>query len=200
MKRVLLFLSEGFEEAEASGFIDVCGWSRVVQDVEPVELVTVGLRPEIRAAHSLVVKSQRLLQDVDPATFDAIAVPGGFHARGFAEDAYQPQVLEAIRTIHGKGGVVAAVCVGALPLARAGVLRGRQATTYPVYPAATSRDNRAVLGEMGAKVVDVPIVVDERIITSTGPATAFDVALTMLEMLVGKTDADKVRQAMQFQA
>ncbi|KAF0133280.1 MAG: 4-methyl-5(b-hydroxyethyl)-thiazole monophosphate biosynthesi [Candidatus Saganbacteria bacterium] len=94
MKKVLLlFLSQGFEEAEASAFIDVCGWSRIVKDVQPVELLTVGLHNEIKAAHNLIVKPQKLLKEINPSNFDAFALPGGFHARGF-EEAYKDEVLE----------------------------------------------------------------------------------------------------------
>ena len=47
IKKVLLFLAQGFEEYEASVFTDVIGWSRVCGK-EPVDLITTGLRSEIR--------------------------------------------------------------------------------------------------------------------------------------------------------
>lgn len=44
-KKVLLFLSQGFEEHEAGAFTNVTGCSRVY-GIEPVSLVTTGLRNE----------------------------------------------------------------------------------------------------------------------------------------------------------
>lgn len=198
MKKVLLFLSQGFEEVEASAFIDVCGWSRVVKDVQPVELITVGLHNEIKAAHNLIIKPQKLLSEIVSSDFDAFALPGGFHARGF-EEAYRDEVLETIRKIHGKGGVIAAICTGALPIAKSGILKAKPATTYPLCPEVTDRDNREILKSYGAVVVaNQDVVVHDRIITSSGPSTCFKVAFKLFELLIGPEDTEKVRKVMQF--
>jgi len=61
MKKVLLFLSQGFKEMEAAAFIDVFGWTHTTEGVTPVETVVVGLQSEIKAAHSLTVRPQNLL-------------------------------------------------------------------------------------------------------------------------------------------
>ena len=193
MKKVLLFLSQGFEEVEAAAFIDVLGWTRSTAGVTPVETVVAGLRSEIRAAHSLVVCPQNLLPELDLSRFAALALPGGYHDRGFTE-AYEPLVLEAVRTIHAGGGVIATICVAARPVAAAGLLAGKKATTYPLDGGKHLR----YLAEHGAAVVDEEVVVSDRIITSTGPATGFAVAFQLLEMLNGPEEVEKVRRAMRF--
>lgn len=193
MKKVLLFLSQGFEELEAAAFIDVLGWTRSVDGVNPVDVVVAGLHEEIKAAHSLIIKPQYLLDEVNLDEFSALAIPGGYHDRGFTE-AYQPEVLEAIRTIYSNGGITATVCVAAKPVAKAGLLAGKEATTYPLDDGIHVR----YLGEYGADVVDRDVIVCDRIITSTGPATALDVAFKLLEMLNGEDDVEKVRRAMMF--
>lgn len=198
MKKVLLFLSQGFEEVEASAFIDICGWTKIVKNVQPIELTTAGLHNEIKATHNLIVKPQKLLNEIAPAEFDAFALPGGFHARGF-EEAYNDEVLDVIRKIYEKGGIIAGICTGALPIAKSGILKGKQATTYPLYPEVTDRDNRSILKSYGAVVVtNQDIVVHDRIITSSGPSTCFKVAFKMLELLIGLEDTEKVKRAMQF--
>jgi protein deglycase len=53
MKRVLLFLAEGHEAYEASVFTDVIGSSREA-GIEPVDLVTTGLRPEFKCYWNLM--------------------------------------------------------------------------------------------------------------------------------------------------
>ncbi len=193
MKRVLLFLAMGFEEVEAAAFTDVLGWTWSVDDVNPVEVVVTGLHEEIRAAHSLVVKPQYLLDELDLSRFSALALPGGYHDRGFTE-AYSQEVLEAIRTVYGNGGIIATVCVAARPVAAAGLLRGKRATTYPLDDGKHVR----FLAEHGAEVVERDVVVSDRIITSTGPATAFSVAFRLLEMFNGREDVVKVKKAMMF--
>ncbi|WP_258231970.1 hypothetical protein [Klebsiella pneumoniae] len=46
MKKVILFLCQGLEEYEASAFTDAIGWT-TTYGMEPVELVTVGLRKKV---------------------------------------------------------------------------------------------------------------------------------------------------------
>jgi len=188
-----LFLSQGFEEVEAAAFIDVLGWSRSTEGVTPVDTVVAGLRSDIRAAHSLSVRPQNLLPDVDLSQFAALALPGGYHDRGFTE-AYQPIVLDAIRTVHAAGGIIATICVAARPVATAGLLVGKEATTYPLDEGKHLR----YLAEHGAVVRDREVVVSDRIITSTGPATGFVVAFQLLKMLNGPEDVERVRRAMRF--
>ncbi|NOZ26651.1 MAG: DJ-1/PfpI family protein [Chloroflexi bacterium] len=194
MKQVLLFLSQGFEEAEAAAFIDVLGWTRSTEGVTPVDTVVAGLRSEVRAAHSLVVRPQHLLSELDLSRFAALAFPGGYHDRGFTE-AYEPVVLDAIRTIHAAGGIIATICVAARPVAAAGLLAGKEATTYPLDGGKHLR----YLAEHGARVRDQEVVVSDRIITSTGPATGFTVAFRLLEMLNGSEDVKRIQHAMRFQ-
>jgi protein deglycase len=47
LKKVLLFLSQGFEAYEASVFTDAFGWSREA-GFKPFDLITIGLRPTIQ--------------------------------------------------------------------------------------------------------------------------------------------------------
>ena len=191
MKKVLLFLAQGFEELEAAAFIDVIGWTHATPGAEPVELVTSGLSREVRAAHSLVVRPQHLLRELNLKEFAAFALPGGFHDRGFVE-AYSEEVLEAMRTVYDNGGILASVCVGAKPVAKAGLLRGRKATTYPFDNGRHVR----YLREHGVGVVDAELAVSGRIITGAGPGAALKVALTLLEMLTSREDAERVKEAM----
>ena len=163
--------------------------------MDPVELVVAGLHHEVKAAHSLVVKPQCLLGDLNLEEFAALALPGGFHDRGFTE-AYSPEVLQVIRTIYDNGGAIASVCVGAKPLAKAGVLKGKKATTYPFDGGVHIR----YLEEHGVEIVDADVVVSERIITSSDPATAIQVAFKLLEILSGKEDSERVKEVMGFGA
>lgn len=193
MNRLLLFLAEGFEEIEAAAFIDVFGWSRVVEGVTPVETVVAGLREEIHATHSLVVKPQNQLEEVDLSTIDAVAVPGGFHDRGFTE-AYDPKFLNALKTVHANGGYIASICVGARPVAEAGLLENRNAVTYPL----DSNKHIEFLRGKGAVICKDEIVVHDRIITSTGPGTALGVALKLFELMNGQEEVKLLKRDMRI--
>lgn len=135
-----------------------------------------------------------LLEDVDPDAFDAVAIPGGFESQGFFEDAYSSSVLQTLRDFDRNRKPVASICVGVLPLAIRGILSGKRATTYHLM----GGKRRKQLSELGANVVDAAIVTDENKITSTSPATAIDVALTLVEKLTTKENAERIRHLMGF--
>jgi 4-methyl-5(b-hydroxyethyl)-thiazole monophosphate biosynthesis len=192
-KKVLLFLAQGFEEYEASAFTDVIGWSRVY-GIEPVSLITTGLRNEIKGTWNLTVKPEIEFRKVNVNDYDALAIPGGFEKAGFYEDAYDERLLNLIRDFDRHGKIIAAVCVAALPVAKSGILKGRNATTYDLLDG----KRRKQLAEFGAIVNDERIVIDKNIITSTGPSTAVDVAFTLLEMLTAKENVNAVKKYMRF--
>ncbi|HIF9326578.1 TPA: DJ-1/PfpI family protein [Photobacterium damselae] len=124
MKKVILFLCQGLEEYEASVFTDAFGWT-TTYGLEPIELVTVGLRPKVKCAWNFTIEPEYQLSEIDINDFDALAIPGGMSRSGFYEDAYDERLLSLIRDFDSKGKIIASVCVGALPIAKSGVLNGR---------------------------------------------------------------------------
>jgi len=187
---VLLFLAQGTEELEAAAFTDVIGWTRTY-GLTPVGLTTVALHSQVRYAWNFTIVPERLLDNIDPAEFDAIAIPGGLGAKGFYEDVYDERLLALLRDFDTASKPIAAVCVGALPIAKSGVLRGRRATTYFL-----SDKRRAEMAELGAIVEDGPLVIDGNVITSTSPATALDVAFCLLGMLTDSANVARVKEGM----
>lgn len=93
-----------------------------------------------------------------------------------------------------QGKLIASICVAALPLGKAGVLQNRKATTWDL----NKGNRRKELANFGANVLDEKIVIDRNIITSTGPATALDVAFNLLEMLTDSKNVDEIKRNMRF--
>jgi protein deglycase len=195
MKRVLLLLCKGVEAYESSAFFDVLGWSGAFGD-EAVEVVTAGLAREVRGTFGIRFLPDRLLSEVNAGDFDALAVPGGFEAFGYYDDAYSEPVAELIRRFDEAKKPVASICVGALPLAKSGILEGRRATTYRLRDGLRLRQ----LAGFGATVADEPVVIDRNVITSTSPATAMTVAFELLAAVTSAENADRIRRMMGFDA
>jgi len=193
MKRVMLLLADGFEAFEAAAFTDVLGFAGAFGD-EEFEVVTVGIHPMLNCTFGFRVIPALQLRDVRDDDFDAVAVPGGFENAGFYNDAYSDDFLEVFLRFAAAGKPIAAVCTGALPVARSGVLKGRRATTYHLLDGKRRRQ----LAEMGAEVVDESVVRDGAFVTSTSPATAGEVAFTLLEMLTSPDNARATRHVMGF--
>ena len=191
MKRVLLLLADGFETFEASVFIDVIGWNLAEGD-GTTQLWTCGLRKEINSSFNQRFIVDFVVDEIDIAQFDALAIPGGFEVYGFYNDAYDERFLQLIRSFNVSNKLIASICVGALPLGKSGVLKNKKATTY------NSAVRREALKEFGALVLDQPIVETNGVITSWNPSTAIDVALLLLEHLTTKSNAEYVRKLMGF--
>jgi 4-methyl-5(b-hydroxyethyl)-thiazole monophosphate biosynthesis len=193
MKRVLILLSNGFEIYEAAAFVDVLGWAGSFGS-ERIETVTAGTRHRLTSTFGLQIVPDASTSAVEAASFDALALPGGFEAAGFYEDAYSEGFLDIIRQFDALKKPIAAVCVAALPLAKSGVIRGRRATTYRLLGGKRVKE----LAAMGVEVIDSQIVRDGHIITSTAPATAVDVAFALLAELTSGENARHIRRMMGF--
>lgn len=191
MKKVLLLLADGFETFEASVFIDVIGWNLVEGD-KSTELFTCGLKKEIISSFNQKFIVDFLIDEIDINSFDALAIPGGFEQYGFYIDAYDDKFLNLIRTFKSKNKIIASICVGALPVGKSNILKGKNGTVY------NSPVRREALKGFGVNVLNQPIVIDDNVITSWNPSTAIDVALILLENLTNKNNADKIRQLMGF--
>jgi 4-methyl-5(b-hydroxyethyl)-thiazole monophosphate biosynthesis len=186
-------LAQGFEEYEASVFTDVLGWSRIIGDL-PVNVTTAGRRTQIRCTWNFTVTPEAQLAEISVEDYDALAIPGGFQKAGFYEDAYHEDFLKTIRRFHESGKIIASICVGALPLGKSGILKNKKATTYHLMDG----KRRKQLEGFGACVQDQAVVVDGNIVTSTSPATALDVAFTLLRMLTSPDNEKNVKTAMGF--
>ena len=156
--------------------VDVCGFTKVVHSA--------FWRNEL--------KVDRLIEEISADEYDVIAIPGGDYLYDFFEDAYDERFLQLICEFDKQRKIIASVCVAALPIGKAGVLEGRNATTYYLNNSYRQKE----LAEFGVNVMNEPIVVDKNIITSYSPQTANDVAFIMLERLLGTEKTDRVRKGM----
>ena len=193
MKRVLLLLAKGVEAYEAAAFTDVIAWADAYGD-ESIEIISTALHPQIPCVTGFHVIPDVQIKDLEIDAYDALAIPGGFEPPGFYEDAYSEEFLDVIREFNRTAKPIASICVGALPVAKSGILKGKQATTYKML----GGKRRKQLAEMDVAVADTAIVCEDNVITSTSPATAVDVALMLLEILTSKENAQNIRQLMGF--
>jgi 4-methyl-5(b-hydroxyethyl)-thiazole monophosphate biosynthesis len=179
MARALVFLAPGFEEIEALTIVDLLRRGGV-------EVITAGLEPEaVEGAHGVKVIPDRKLEEVRVEDFDAVICPGGYP--GYENLRKNRRVLELVRKAEEGGKLVAAICGAPSVLAEAGVLKGRRATIYPGM--------EGELRKGGGRPSKGLVVVDGKMVTSRGPATAFAFALELLKLLAGKKKAEEVRKA-----
>ena len=184
-------LANGFEVLEASAFIDVLGWNLEEGD-NSTKLYSCGLRKQVNSAFDQQFTVDYIVNEVDVNYFDALVVPGGFKNYNYYEDAYSEEFLNIIRGFYSQNKTIASVCVGALPIAKSGILKNKNATTYNQAEYRQSLKNNAVV------VSNEEIVIDDNLITSNGPSTATKVAFILLERLTSIENTLQVRKLMGF--
>ena len=89
------------------------------------------------------------------------------------------------RRLWIKGKLVSAICAAPSVLGEAGLLKGKQATSYPGF------EEKLI----GAEVLKDAVVVDGNIITSRGMGTAIPFALAIVEYLVDEETAEELGKA-----
>ncbi|MCL2774696.1 MAG: DJ-1/PfpI family protein [Oscillospiraceae bacterium] len=191
--KTLILLAKGFETMEFSPFIDIMGWAQNDYGYD-THVVTCGFQKQVVSAFNIPVIVDTLIDNINSADYDALAIPGGFEEYGFYEEAYNENFLEVIKHFDLGKKPIASVCVGSLPVGKSGVLQNRKATTYHLNGGYRQEQLKA----FGVNLVNEPIVVDENIITSYCPETAPQVAFKLLELLTSKQQAEIVKSAMGF--
>ncbi|MBZ2199813.1 MAG: DJ-1/PfpI family protein [Lentilactobacillus hilgardii] len=193
MTNVLLFLNKGFETMEFSPFMDVCGWARNDYVVD-INVTTAGFKPVVSSTFNVDVMVDKVIDEININDFDALAIPGGFEEYGFYQEAYSDGFLNLIRQFHDADKLIATICVGALPVGKSGILKGKNATTYHLKDSYRQTE----LKTFGANIVNEPIVFDDNVITSYCPQTAAHVAFKMLGILINKETEQTVKHAMGY--
>ena len=115
------------------------------------------------------------VQQADAASFDALVLAGGAGAPAHLWDSEPLRALA--RALHAAGKPIAAICLSPPVLARAGILAGKRATTFPA--------DRAIveLKRGGATYVKEPVVRDGTIVTASGPEAAAEFGETLARLL-----------------
>jgi transcriptional regulator GlxA family with amidase domain len=191
--KLQIVLFEGFDELDALAPYEVLRRAEEAGADMRVELVTLDPADEVTAFYGLRVRPDRQLDTGNQP--DVLIVPGGGWnhpgPRGARAEAERGALPAAIARLHAEGTIVAAVCTGAMLLARAGILAGRHATTHHI----ALEDLRAA----GAEVVPARVVDDGDVITSGGVTSGLDLALWLVERFAGAEIAVQVERRLEYE-
>jgi 4-methyl-5(b-hydroxyethyl)-thiazole monophosphate biosynthesis len=189
-----MFLGQGFEDLEAITIIDVLGWTRVRKNLTPILLKTCAFHDEVVGKFGLKIRVDFNIskQSVKMDKFDAFVLPGGFHNAGF-DEVNSKEVHKIAKVIYNNGGIIATMCVGILPIADAGLLKNKKATTYYL---SRFHKNKSKLKKGGARYTGNKLEMDSNIISCAGPASSLEVAYLLVETLTGKKNVEDVKKWM----
>lgn len=183
MKKVYVFLAEGFEEMEAVTPVDLL--RRVGVDAK---FVSVTGNKAVTGAHGVTYQADLLFEEIENDA-DALVLPGGMPGtRNLQAHAGLAELLVAQ---YEAKKWVCAICAAPMVLGSLGILMGRHATIYP------GMEEYLV----GAEPMKDEVVVDGNVVTSRAPGTAIPFALELAELLTDeKTAADLTKDIVFRQA
>ena len=181
MSNVLVPLAQGCEELEAVTIIDLLRRAEI-------NVVTASLDNEpIRASRGTVLIADKTLDEALLEDFDMVVLPGGLPGADHLNN--DPRIQDFLKQMASSGKFTAAICAAPKVLATAGILSGKRATSYP--------GTLEKLELPDTSIVNNPVVIDGKVITSRGPGTAMDFALELIEVLSGKETRHSVETALQ---
>lgn len=163
-----MLLARGFEEIEAVTAVDVLRRAGVQVTTAAVE------RREVVGSRGVTVVADARMAEVAARPFDLVYLPGG--SEGMQRLAADPRVGELLRRHAARDGRLAAICAAPFALRAHGLIpSGARITSHP-----------DIARELAMfDYVEDPVVVDGPLITARAPGTALELALVLVELLVG---------------
>lgn len=192
--RALLAVAPGSEEIETATTLSVLARAGVAVTVASAA----ASAAPVTLSRGMVLAPDAALPDLPPAdAFDLLVLPGG--APGAAALAACGPLEARVRAAlaggaegEAKAPVVGAICAApGVCLGGWGLVEGRKVTGYPAP---------AFVEQCGEGYVDgEDVVVDGRLVTSRGPATAMAFALALVGAVLGEEARAKVAKEVLFE-
>jgi protease I len=167
MKKVLIFLENGFEDSEF-----IYPYYRFQEEGYKLDIAATKAKQQYTGEYGVTFTSDISVDDVDLNDYDAVIVPGG---KGPDRMRLNSRFAEIVSGATQKGMVIAAICHGPQVLISADVVRGKTMTCWPSV--------RIDLKNAGANVVDQSAVTDGKIVTSRWPADLPDFCAATINLL-----------------
>jgi len=181
MSHVLVPLAQGCEELEAITITDLLVRAGI-------SVTTCGLDEQpVKASRGTTIIPDTSIEKIMDKNFDLIVLPGGLPGADHLRDNKTLQSM--IKKQAQENRYLAAICAAPKALAEAGALEGKTATGFPGVLEALENPNISLSNSA--------VEVDGKVITSRGPGTAMDFALTLIELLEGRKKRDEVEAQLQ---
>ena len=182
MKKIAVFLADGFEEVEALAPVDML--RRAGAEVTTVSIMD---SLEVTASHNIVIKADKMFADVDAEAFDMLLLPGG--GLGTENLEKSEKLAETLKKADADGKFISAICAAPRVLGKLGLLRGHKATCYP--------GNEEFLTD-AEYCPQEKAVLDGRFVTARGMGAAVEFGAAVVEQLFGNEKADEIMAQIQY--
>lgn len=181
MKKVYLFLAEGFEEVEALTPLDILRRAAIT-----CTTVSIAQTKEVKSAHNVVITADELFDEANSYDCDAIILPGG--SIGTKNLKEHKGIKAIIQKFYDEKKLICAICAAPTILGEMGLLKEKHAVCYPTLEEKL----------LGAYVEKDAVCYDSGILTARGVGKSIVFALKITELLLGEQKANEIKQQIVF--
>lgn len=181
MKKVAAILMNKIEEGELVIPVDLMRRAGINVDIITVENEMIN-----ETSHSISIKADKNLDEVNFDEYDAIFLPGGPSTNRYLE--YTKITDTLIRFNENKEKHIITICAAPTILAKLNLLKGRDAICYP------SMSN--ILVENGANYLgkDKLVLKTDNILMGRSVSASLELGLLVVESLLSKEDRRKLEE------
>lgn len=188
--RVGIFLFNGVEVLDFAGPFEVFAISAFENGHKPFLVETVSEKGTmIYARNGLTVQPDFSFETMPK--FDILVIPGGPGAR--EQEIHNDRVITWIQRQMKNVQLMTSVCTGALLLAKAGLLKGKMATTHWASYERLEKEFPEVEVQRDVKFVD-----EGTVITSGGISAGINMTFHIVKRLVGPQVAQETAKRMEY--
>ncbi len=181
MEKTCVFLADGFEEGEALIPVDLLRRAGA-----HVTMASISSSLAVQGSHGITVQADALASSLSLDEFGLLVLPGGMP--GTLNLLKSELVKQTVLQFAQKEKWVAAICAAPSILGELGLLQGRKATCYP-----TAEEKCT-----GALLTREEVCTDGHFITGRGLGAAIPFALTLVNVVAGPADRQRIKDAIVY--
>ena len=197
MKKIAVFLFEGAELFEIASFTDVFGWNNIVglKEFRDIKVETISYKESIKCTWGGELKVEKIITEDNVEDFfdyDVIVIPGGFGKANFFKDNDNEIFKKLIKYFSENNKIIVAICSAVINLLETTYIKDKKVTTYLL-------DNKRYFNQLknyNIIPIEEEIVIDDNLLTCSGPGNALELAFKLLEKLTSKENLMIVKENM----
>jgi protein deglycase len=169
-------LSDGFEDLEAIGTVDILKRAGI-----EIDLVSVLNEQTVTGSYGIKIIPNKMMNQISVNDYDGILIPGGKQAYYIRE---LDSVLKLVKQFYRNDKWLMSICAGPTVFGVLGILDGKK---YISFPGTEISMNNAIR-------VDEPVVKDGKFITARAAGSVFDFAFEIIKTVLGEEVLNNVKE------
>ena len=188
---------EGAELFEIASFTDVFGWNNIVglKEFRDIKVETISYKESVKCTWGGNLKVEKIITEENVENFfdyDVLIIPGGFGKANFFKDNDNEIFKKLVKYFVENNKIIAAICSAVINLLETSYIKNKRVTTYLL-------DNKRYFNQLknyNIIPIEEEIVIDDNLLTCSGPANALDLAFRLLEKMTSKENLKLIKENM----